>query len=99
MVIICFIELVFIVLIGGNFKVEIEYMKIYFNKLYFINEGEILKFNEISCILCVYLVVGGGFKLEKWFYLVFIDFNVEIGGFEGRKFKKGDEIELKYYYF
>ena len=42
-------------------------MKIYPNKLYLINEGETLKFNETSRTSRVYLAVGGGFKLENGF--------------------------------
>lgn len=93
-----FTEPALIALTGGNFKAETEHMKIYPNKLYLINEGETLKFNETSRTSRVYLAVGGGFKLEKWLHSASTDFNVEIGGFEGRKLKKGDEIELKHHY-
>ena len=52
-------------------------MKIYPNKLYLINEGETLKFNETSRTSRVYLAVGGGFKLEKWLHSASTDFNVD----------------------
>lgn len=84
MVMICFIEFMLIVLVGGNVKVYIEYMIIFLYKLYLLDKGDVLKFREISYILWVYLVVGGGFELDVWLGFNLIDFNVKIGGFKGR---------------
>ena len=90
-----FTEPALIALTGGNFKAETQNMKIYPNKLYLINKGEVLKFNETSRTSRVYLAVGGGFKLDEWLNSTSTDFNVKIGGFKGRKLKKGDEIDFK----
>lgn len=48
---ICFIEFMLIVLVGGNVKVYIEYMIIFLYKLYLLDKGDVLKFREISYIL------------------------------------------------
>ncbi|MBL7572707.1 biotin-dependent carboxyltransferase family protein [Staphylococcus saccharolyticus] len=90
-----FTEPALIALTGGNFKAETRNMKMYPNKLYLINKGEVLKFNETSRTSRVYLAVGGGFKLDEWLNSTSTDFNVKIGGFKGRKLKKGDEIDFK----
>ncbi|MGX0910600.1 5-oxoprolinase subunit C family protein [Staphylococcus caprae] len=90
-----FTEPALIALTGGNFKAETQNITIYPNKLYLIEEGEVLKFRETNRTSRVYLAVGGGFKLDNWLNSTSTDFNVKIGGFKGRKLEKGDEIELK----
>lgn len=57
-----------------------------------------LKFEETNRTSRVYLAVGGGFNLEEWLGSTSTDFNVKLGGFEGRQLQNGDEIEMKRLY-
>ena len=88
-----FTEPALIALTGGNFKAETQNITIYPNKLYLIEEGEVLKFRETSRTSRVYLAVGGGFKLDNWLNSTSTDFNVKIGGFKG-SLKKAMRLNL-----
>lgn len=93
-----FTEPTLIALAGGNFKAETQTMKVFPYKLYLMEKDDVLKFKETSRISRVYLAIGGGFKLDEWLGSTSTDFNVKLGGFEGRQLQNGDEIEMKRLY-
>ena len=82
-----FTEPTLIALAGGNFKAETKNMKIYPYKLYLMKKDDVLRFEETSRTSRVYLAVGGGFNLEEWLGSTSTDFNVKMGGYEGRQLK------------
>ena len=93
-----FTEPTLIALAGGNFKAETQTMKVFPYKLYLMEKDDVLKFKETSRTSRVYLAIGGGFKLDEWLGSTSTDFNVKLGGFEGRQLQNGDEIEMKRLY-
>lgn len=90
-----FTEPTLIALSGGNFKAATEHMKVLPNKLYLMEKGDVLAFTETKRTSRVYLAIGGGFELDEWLGSTSTDFKSKIGGFHGRKLKKGDEINMK----
>lgn len=90
-----FTEPTLIAIAGGHVKGYTQQMTVYPNKLYLLDKGDVLKFEETSRTSRVYLAVGGGFELDSWLGSSSTDFNVKIGGFHGRELKDGDEIPLK----
>ncbi|UZW87222.1 biotin-dependent carboxyltransferase family protein [Staphylococcus lugdunensis] len=90
-----FTEPTLIALTGSNFKAQTEHLTITPYKLYLIQAGDTLTFNETSRTSRVYLAVGGGFQLDEWLGSSSTDFNTHIGGFKGRTLQAGDTIQLK----
>ncbi|PTF17252.1 allophanate hydrolase [Staphylococcus devriesei] len=90
-----FTEPTLIALTGSNFKASTQNMKIKPYKLYLLEEGDVLSFEETNKTSRVYLAVGGGFKLDTWLDSTSTDLKVGIGGFHGRKLNNGDVVEMK----
>ncbi|MGJ5712738.1 biotin-dependent carboxyltransferase family protein [Staphylococcus auricularis] len=90
-----FTEPTLIALSGGSFKARTQTMTVLPNKLYLMEKGDVLRFTETSRTGRVYLAVAGGFELEEWLGSNSTDFKAKIGGFHGRKLRKGDEINMK----
>lgn len=56
--------------------------------------GDVLKFTKKLTGNRTYLAVKGGFKLEKWLGSASTNMTANIGGFNGRKLRKGDRIHF-----
>ncbi|MDQ3635235.1 MAG: biotin-dependent carboxyltransferase family protein [Acidobacteriota bacterium] len=79
---------------GANFDAELDNKPIENWKLQTAQKDSIIKFYKKSLGNRCYLAIKGGFKLKKWLNSSSTNLTAEIGGFEGRKLKKGDKINF-----
>lgn len=78
-------------LCGADFSAYLNDVPVETWRTHIAKEGDVLRFNEKRLGARVYLAVAGGFHTEKW--LGSASANLKIGF--GKKFQKGDRIELK----
>ncbi|UXR76701.1 MULTISPECIES: biotin-dependent carboxyltransferase family protein [unclassified Staphylococcus] len=90
-----FTEPTLIALSGAITIARTDDRQIKINKLYLMNQGDVLHFDALHRGARVYLAVAGGFELDSWLGSVSTDTLSKIGGFQGRTLKSGDEINLK----
>ncbi|MCS4486422.1 biotin-dependent carboxyltransferase family protein [Staphylococcus americanisciuri] len=90
-----FTEPTLIALSGAQAIAHTDDMQIKINKLYLMNKGDVLSFDELRRGARVYLAVAGGYELDEWLGSVSTDIISKMGGLQGRAVKAGDEINLK----
>lgn len=90
-----FTEPTLIALTGSKFKAKTEQKEVHPYKLYLLEAGETLTFEELNTTSRVYLAIGGGVQLDQWLGSASTDFNTHIGGYKGRVLEKNDVINLK----
>jgi len=83
-----------IALAGADFNASINGEFIPVHKPIIINKSSVLQFHYIKNNARCYMAVKGGFKVDKWLNSDSTNLKVEAGGFEGRRLKKDDTIEL-----
>lgn len=77
---------------GADFDAVLDKSPIQNWKTYQAREGSILKFRtKISGNRC-YFAIENGFEIEEWLGSASTNLAASIGGIEGRKLKKGDQI-------
>ncbi|QLK85498.1 biotin-dependent carboxyltransferase family protein [Staphylococcus sp. 17KM0847] len=90
-----FTEPTLIAISGAQAIAHTEDIQIKINKLYLMNKGDVLIFDKLRRGARVYLAVAGGFELDTWLGSSSTDTISQMGGFQGRAVKVGDEINLK----
>lgn len=84
-----------IALAGADFNASINGELIPVHQPLMINKSSVLQFHNIKSGARGYLAVKGSFSIHKWLDSYSTNLKAEAGGFEGRKLKKDDTIELK----
>lgn len=79
---------------GGDFQPKLNGQTIKNNKAYFAKAGDVLALSSAKSGMRCYLAVGGGFKVESVMGSASTDLKLGIGGFEGRRLKAGDELDV-----
>ena len=79
---------------GAEFEAELNKTKIENWKLHIAEKGDKLSFTGKILGNRCYLSVKDGFDLENWLGSKSTNVTAKKGGFEGRKLKKGDEINF-----
>lgn len=77
---------------GADFEARLNNEPIENWKVHTAKKDSIIKFYKKSLGNRCYLAIKDGFKLKKWLNSSSTNLTAEIGGFKGRKLKKGDEI-------
>ncbi len=80
---------------GAEFGAELDENSIGNWRIVFTEKGSILKFEKKIFGNRAYLAVKGGFKIEKWLDSASTNLKANIGGFEGRVLRNGDQIKFK----
>ncbi|KYH28957.1 MULTISPECIES: biotin-dependent carboxyltransferase family protein [Clostridium] len=83
-----------IAICGGNLSPSINECKIPMWRPVYVRKGSILKFGKCVDGARAYIAFAGSFDIEKIMESKSTYLRGEIGGFEGRKLKKGDVIKL-----
>ncbi len=79
---------------GADFGAKINGRPIENWRPFYVEKGNLLSFEQKKYGNRGYLAVKGGFKLEKWLNSYSTNLRAEIGGFDGRKLRKNDCIEI-----
>jgi antagonist of KipI len=90
-----FDEPAIIALAGADFNASINGEFIPAHQPLMINKSSVLQFHNIKNGARCYLAVRGGFSFHKWLGSYSTNLKAEAGGFDGRKLRKDDVIELK----
>ena len=78
---------------GGIFQAALNSTALENNRTYAAKKGDILKIGAAVKGMRIYLAVAGGFKVPLVMGSASTNLKIGIGGYEGRKLKKGDLIE------
>ncbi len=79
---------------GANFGARIENTCLSNWETHFIKPGQTLTFPKKLFGNRAYLAIKGGFEIENWLGSSSTNLQAQIGGFQGRKIKKGDSIRF-----
>lgn len=79
---------------GANFGAQLDSEPIENWRPYFAEQNQTLRFTNKISGNRAYLSIKNGLKIEKWLDSASTNLTAEIGGFEGRKLRPGDRIEL-----
>lgn len=77
---------------GADFGAKLDDKNLNNWQIQFAEKGQVLKFTEKKLGNRCYFAIKGGFKIEKWLESSSTNMTAEIGGFEGRKLQKGNQI-------
>lgn len=89
-----FEQSIFFALGGADFSAELNGETIKNWRVYFAEAGSILKFTKKNLANRAYLSVMNGFDIKSWLNSKSTNLLGKIGGFEGRKLKKGDVLKF-----
>ncbi|WP_158598278.1 5-oxoprolinase subunit C family protein [Falsibacillus albus] len=84
-----------IALCGADFHPLLNDKKVEMGSPLHVNQGDILKLNNASNGARAYIAVKGGIISETFLGSCSTDMKMQRGGLNGRRFKRGDVIELK----
>ncbi len=79
---------------GADFEAKLGKDSIENWKIQTVRKGQTLKFLKANGGKRCYIVVKGGYDIEKWLGSSSTNLTAKVGGFKGRKLKKGDKIRL-----
>ncbi len=90
-----FTEPTLIAFSGAQVLAHTDEMQVQVNKLYLLNKGDVLSFDHLHRGARVYLAIAGGFELDEWLNSTSTDMISGIGGFQGRRLRDGDTVNMK----
>lgn len=82
-------------LAGADFGAVLNDKPLSVHQPFIVVEGCVLSFTKWKTGSYAYLAVQGGFVLDKWKASYSTNLKINAGGWQGRKLKKGDEINFK----
>ncbi len=82
-------------LAGADFGAILDDKPLAVHQPFVVVEGCVLSFTKWKAGNYAYLAVHGGFVLDRWKASYSTNLKINAGGWQGRKLKKGDEINFK----